>query len=233
MSQTLTRVMECAMSHMENGIPIQDLGLTEPNKRRLIRVFDLYYRWIANRHLDPKAMLRELWPDLDRYAIRQDLKIFHFILEQSEEANRKMDELKVRGMIDDMARIGRAQGDWKPIEAAAKALTKVAGLDRPENPAERLDRVSFLPTIFTTDIKDIDPDRERISADQRKQLASKYGGIIDEHGALIERRKAEMRAEAAMTESDEENAEATEVPTEEDGSEQAVSFGYMREVPCE
>ena len=51
--------MECAMSHMENGIPIQDLGLTEPNKKRLIRVFDLYYRWISNRNLDPKAMLRE------------------------------------------------------------------------------------------------------------------------------------------------------------------------------
>ena len=216
--------MECAMSHMENGIPIQDLGLTEPNKKRLIRVFDLYYRWISNRNLDPKAMLRELWPDLDRYAIHRDLKVFNFILEQCEESNRKMDELKVRGMIDDMARIGHAQGDWKPIEAAAKALTKVAGLDRPENPAEKLDRVAFLPTIFTTDIKDIDPDRERITAEQRKMLAAKYGGIIDEHGALIERRKAEMRAEAEM---------GREAEGLDGGPSDTVSIMHMVEKSCE
>ncbi len=196
----MTRVLECAMSHMENGVPISDLDLTAPNKKRLVRAFDLYYRWVANRHLDPKAMLRELWPDLDRYAIRQDLKVFQFILEQSEQGCRKMDELRVRGLADDMAKIGRAQGDWKPMEAAAKIITKVAGLDRPEDPTGPLDRVSFLPTIFTTNIKDIDPEREQITAEQRKQLAAKYGGIIDDHGALIERRKKEMMTEAALQE---------------------------------
>ncbi len=206
MSQTLTRVFECAMAHMENGIPIHDLALTEPNKKRLVRAFDLYYRWVANRHLDPKAMLRELWPDLDRYAIRQDIKVFQFILEQSEQGCRKMDELKVRGLADDIARIGRAQGDWKPLEAAAKIITKVSGLDRPEAPADPLGNTQFLPTIFTTNIQDIDPEREQISAEQRKQLAAKYGGIIDDHGALIERRKKEMMTEAALAE--ETNAEA-------------------------
>ena len=225
MSQTLTRVLECAMSHMENGIPINDLGLTEPNKKRLIRVFDLYYRWINNRHLDPKAMLRELWPNLDRYAISQDLKVFYFVLEQSEQGSRKMDELRVRGMAEDMARIGRTQGDWKPLEAAAKIITKVGGLDRPENPADALGNVPFLPTIFTTNIKDIDPDREQISAEQRKQLAAKYGGIIDEHGALIERRKAEMAAEAAM--------EAEEGITDDttESAEDAITVTHV--YPCE
>ena len=58
-------------------------------------------------------------------------------------------------------------------------------LDKPEDNRADINKVSFLPSVVVTNIKEVDSDRENIDDEEVKRIAEKYGAYIDEKRTMV------------------------------------------------
>ena len=205
-------LMSGALMHFQSGVPIDDLALRTENRKRLARVEHVYWQWIRNPFaVDYKALLRQLvrghYADApsECHAAQKDIALFEFIKENVTLMSRKEAQLKVQVAAEQAIRIGMETDNVQALTKGGKLLSDVMGLDKPETEQADMNKVSFLPSVVVTNIKELDPDKEYIDDDETRRIAAKYGAYIPEQRTMIEEQVAQMEARAEAKEQENES----------------------------
>ena len=223
--------MTNSLLHFENGVPIDDLALRQDQKRRLARVSHVYWQWIRNPFaIDYKALLRQLVkghfadPPSETRAAQKDIQLFEYIRDTVSPMSRNEARVKVQFAAEKMINIGMETDNVNALDKGSKRLFEVAGLDKPEDNRADINKVSFLPSVVVTNIKEVDSDRENIDDEEVKRIAEKYGAYIDEKRTMVENEVATMEARSgngadADTADQPEENETKEAQHEQSGDE--------------
>lgn len=200
-------LMTNSLLHFENGVPIDDLALRADQKRRLVRVSHVYWQWLRNPFaVDYKALLRQLVrghyadPPSETHAAQKDIMLFEYIKEHISPMSRKEAQIKVQVAAEKMLRIGMETDNVMALDKGSRRLFEVAGLDKPEDNSQDINKVSFLPPVVTTSASDVDPTKENVSDEQAKAIIAKYGAYVDEKRKDIEQRVDTMLAKRDVEE---------------------------------
>ena len=95
---------------------------------------------------------------------------------------------------------GMATDNGRDMAEGAKLMIKLDRLDQPEDNTQDISKVTFLPSVVVTNVKEVDPDKDYIDDDETRRIAAKYGAYIPEQRSMIEKHVATMEAAAAETE---------------------------------
>lgn len=224
-------LMSNSLLHFENGVPIDDLALRQDQKRRLARVSHVYWQWIRNPFaIDYKALLRQLVkghfadPPSETRAAQKDIQLFEYIRDTVSPMSRNEARMKVQVAAEKMISIGMETDNVMALDKGSRRLFEVAGLDKPEDNRADINKVSFLPSVVVTNIKEVDSDRENIDDEEVKRIAEKYGAYIDEKRTMVENEVATMEARSgngadADIEGQQEENEIKEAQHEQSGDE--------------
>lgn len=202
-------LMTNSLLHFQQGVPIDDLKLTPPQKRRLMRVSHVYWQWAKNPMLSPQnlalALIRQgvggkryADPQAEWHAAEKDKWLFDFIVEQVAPPSRRQQEAKVRYAADRLMEMGLATDNGRDIAEGAKLAIKIDRLDQPEDQHQDISRVAFLPSVVVTDIREVDDTKEYIDDEETRRIAAKYGAHIDEKRTMVEEQVATMEARAGI-----------------------------------
>ena len=224
-------LMTNSLLHFESGVPIDDLALRQDQKRRLARVSHVYWQWIRNPFsVDYKALLRQLVkghfadPPSETRAAQKDIQLFEYIRDTVSPMSRNEARVKVQFAAEKMINIGMETDNVNALDKGSKRLFEVAGLDKPEDNRADINKVSFLPSVVVTNIKEVDSDRENIDDEEVKRIAEKYGAYIDEKRTMVENEVATMEARSgngadADIEGQQEENDTKEAQHEQSGDE--------------
>ena len=224
-------LMSYSLLHFESGVPIDDLALRQDQKRRLARVSHVYWQWIRNPFtIDYKALLRQLVkghfadPPSETRAAQKDIQLFEYIRDTVSPMSRNEARMKVQVAAEKMISIGMETDNVMALDKGSQRLFQVAGLDKPEDNRADINKVSFLPSVVVTNIKEVDSDRENIDDEEVKRIAEKYGAYIDEKRTMVEDEVATMEARSgngadADIEGQQEENETKEAQHEQSGDE--------------
>lgn len=186
--------------HFQMDVPIVDLDITRPQKARLTRVKAIYMAWLQNPYVNPLELSRSMLKDeRNRLGNRQDAgdllnaakkdaAWFEWVQDNFLKLpSRKT--LQYRGLHTAQRMIlgGLDASDWHAVDMGLKQQYKYGGLDREEEDPNRINEASYTELIPTTDVTKVDPNRKRISAQRRLELANKWGAHIDEHGLVVDK----------------------------------------------
>lgn len=187
----------------EKGVPIDDLAVSEPQRRSLQRVQHVYWQWIRNPYLvDYKALLKQMVKGkyasrgAEHNAAQRDIQLFEFVKESVTPMSRKEAQVKVLAAAEKAVRIGMETDNVQALTKGGKLLYEVAGLDKPENEQMDMAKTSFLPSVVVTNIKEVDETKADFDYDdaETKRIMSKYGAYIDPTRKMIDDRVAQMMA---------------------------------------
>ena len=196
-------LMTGALLHFEQGVPIDDLNVRRENKDRLARVHHVYMQYLRNPMLDYTEMLRSLIRQGEKKyaglpnewaALQRDKRLLEFVLEHVNVSSRREDELMVRHAAKQAIRIGLETDNPNALVKGGKLLFDAAGLDKPEDERVDMGKMSFLPPVVTTSVKDVDETKEDVDDREMKRIIAKYGGFVDEKEGNINRMVETMAA---------------------------------------
>ena len=88
--------------------------------------------------------------------------------------------------------IGESTGDWKPIDKGLKHYETIHGLNRDAPDVDPTTNTAELPVVFTQDISEKDPERKRITDEERRKLLEQYDATEDQLSSFIDREKARI-----------------------------------------
>lgn len=198
--------MTNSLLYFEKGVPIDDLALRPDQRRRLARVSHVYWQWIKNPFtVDYKALLRQLVkghfadPPSETHAAQKDIQLFDFIKDNISPMSRNEARIKSFAAAEKMLRIGMETDNVMALDKGRKALYETAGLDKPEDHSDDINKVSFLPSVVVTNIKEVDDTKENYDDDEVRRIAEKYGAYIDEKRTMVEENVATMEARSGKT----------------------------------
>ena len=183
-----------AMLHFEQGVPISDIDVRREHKDRLARVQHVYWQWVRNPYLDVFPMFKQLVKgkgadvQSEWRMAQKDKWLFDYVVDHVSPPSRRVDERKVRAAAEQAIRIGMETDNVLALTKGGKLLYDVAGLDKPEEERIDLGKMSFLPPVVTTRVKDADDTKEDMDDAVMKSLLAKYGGYVDEKEVNIEKR---------------------------------------------
>ena len=126
--------------------------------------------------------------------------LFEYIKEHISPMSRKEAQIKVQVAAEKMLRIGMETDNVMALDKGSRRLFEVAGLDKPEDNSQDINKVSFLPPVVTTSASDVDPTKENVSDEQAKAIIAKYGAYVDEKRKDIEQRVDTMLAKRDVEE---------------------------------
>ena len=196
--------MQLSLLHFQRGVPIDDLHLTPPQRRRIARVQHVYWQWVRNPFLDAKALLRQLVkgqfadPSSETRAAQKDWQLFEFVRENVSGMTRREAQRKVEVAAERAIRIGMETDNVQALTKGGKLLAEVAGLDKPESEQMDMNRAVFIQPVVVTNISEVDDTKEYIDDEQTKAIMDKYGGYVDEKRQLIEDKVAVMEARSEI-----------------------------------
>ena len=207
--------MSGSLLHFQHGVPIDDLALRREHRDRLTRVQHVYWQWIRNPFtVDYKALLRQLVRGLyadapsEYRAWQKDVNLFEFVKENVTPLTRREAEVKAKVAIDKMLSIGMETDNVNALDKGTKHIITLAGLDKPEEERIDMGKMSFLPPVVTTSVKDVDETKEDVTDQEMKRIIDRYGGFVDEKEGDIEKMVEQMKARS------EAESEAANLPSE-------------------
>lgn len=217
--------MQCALVHFEKGVLIDDLQLRGDQKRRLARVDHVYWLWLRNPvGLNYKALFRQLVkgkfsdPASETRAAQRDILLFDYIKDTISPMSRNEAKMMVEWAAKKTMQIGAETDNYMALAKGGQLLKDVAGLDKPEDNRADMSKVTFLPSVVVTDIKDVSDTKDGYSDEEVRRIAEKYGAYIDEKRTLIEDKVKTMEARSGQSATE---AKPGEGETKEDGDEQS------------
>lgn len=199
--------MTAAVLHFEQGVPISDCNLDKRGHRdRMARVHHVYFQWVKNPWLDTYQLFRQMVkgqfadsPSETR-AAQRDEALFRFVRDHIAPPCRAESRAKVYAAADKMIRIGMANDDVMALDKGSKRLFDVAGLDKPENEKMDMAKVMFLPPVVTTQVTDVDPNKQNVTDEQALAIINKYNAHQDGKRLAIEKRVNTMIAKRDASE---------------------------------
>ena len=129
--------------------------------------------------------------------------LFEYIKEHISPMSRKEAQIKVQVAAEKMLRIGMETDNVMALDKGSRRLFEVAGLDKPEDNSQDINKVSFLPSVVVTNIKEVDDTKENYDDEEVKRIAQKYGAYIDEKRTMVDEKVATMEARSGHTDEEE------------------------------
>ena len=206
MSELSSNIFRAIVDHLETGVPISDHDLT-PDQVKRINVCNMLYKyWQEHPFCRPRMYLAKVAKRTPAEIVN-DLKVFNFIKQQMDDYSISRDDAMHIALryTEKMFRAADATGDTATMDRALKHWTKLNQLDKDAPADDVASRTAEMPVFFTRDIHVIDPDREKISLEQKNKILAKYGGVQDPTLMAIEAKKKAMlaREESDAREDDE------------------------------
>lgn len=198
MSTTLgTKTITAIRTYIDEGVPVEDLGLTRDQIERVRVAERCYERLQQDPLLDPIRYLTRVEGRTRQQANldRQVVDMFVTTLNTTSKAmwNHRIEQLTIRE-----ARIAEQTGDAKILDRAIthmeKARDAVAEEEKEENPFQ-------LPPVFVR-VDVLDPTKTYYDQEATQKLTEKYGGQVDPLMQLVNQKTAAMKLR--MEQSDEE-----------------------------
>ena len=193
--------MTGALLHFEKGVPIDDLAIRKEQKDSMMRVQHVYWQWVRNPFsIDPRELFRQLvkgkyqGTGAECNAINRDMLLFNFVKESVTTVSRREAEVKVKAAADKMMRIGMETDNVAALDKGSKRMFELAGLDKPEDSRQDVSKIMFLPPVVTTNVTDVDPERENITDEQALAIINKYNAFVDPKRQAIDDRVETMLA---------------------------------------
>ena len=187
MSELSTKFYEVLQTHLDTGVPVEELNLSPAQVERM-RVCMEVYKYLEER--DPFADVATILRN--RYSrtsaqIGEDKKVIHYIIAQLNSNTKEMSRYRALKGIEKSMRMGDQAGDAKILLEASKSLIKLEGLDKPESALDDLHQsVHALPPVFTTDVTKINSDLTNFTDEQREKLFRKYNVQRDKMQEMVE-----------------------------------------------
>ena len=128
--------------------------------------------------------------------------------------SRKEAQIKVQVAAEKMLRIGMETDNVMALDKGSRRLFEVAGLDKPEDNSQDINKVSFLPSVVVTNIKEVDDTKENYDDEEVKRIAQKYGAYIDEKRTMVDEKVATMEARSGHTGDETDQYQQAEAPDE-------------------
>lgn len=200
-------LMKNSLLHFQSGVPIDDLALRTEQKRRLARVDHVYWQWLRNPFsVDYKGLLRQIIKNSHVYAdapsethaLTKDVLLFEYIRDAVSPMSRNEAKIKVQVAAEKMLRIGMETDNVMALDKGSKRLYEVAGLDKPEENKSDINKVTFLPSVVVTNIKEVDETKENYDDEETKRIAEKYGAYVDDKRKMVENEVAKMEARSGL-----------------------------------
>lgn len=200
-------LMKNSLLHFQSGVPIDDLALRTEQKRRLARVDHVYWQWLRNPFsVDYKSLLRQIIKNSHAYAdapsethaLTKDVLLFEYIRDAVSPMSRNEAKVKVQVAAEKMLRIGMETDNVMALDKGSKRLYEVAGLDKPEENKSDINKVTFLPSVVVTNIKEVDETKENYDDEETKRIAEKYGAYVDDKRKMVENEVAKMEARSGL-----------------------------------
>ena len=206
-----TKFFEVLQTHLDTGVPLHDLNLSERDQKRIMVCLDAY-KWIeSNPFADYTTFLRNKH-GRSLSEIKRDKECINYLIAQLNSDTKEMSRYRALRATEKAMAASDAMGDMKTLLDGAKTLIKLESLDKPESMLEDLSKsVHALPPIFTTDVTKINSDLTRISDEQREKLRRKYNVEVDKTQEMVEAKMGffvpagSVLTEAAYEEEEDEN----------------------------
>lgn len=193
-------LMQGALLHFENGVPIMDLTIRSEQKQRMARVEHVYWQFIKNPFLDPYQLFRQLvkghYADSpsECRAAQKDKALFDFVVKTVAQQDRKVSEAQVRAVSKRLMQNGMATDNGRDMAEGAKIMMKLDRLDQPENEKVDMSKVAFLQPVVTTAVTDVDSTKIDYTDEQSRKIMQEFGAYIDPKREMIEDKVALMEA---------------------------------------
>ena len=159
--------------HIENGVPLECMAFSPAQKKRAKVCLDVLKQLEENEMMNQKRYLRQRWNRTDTEII-QDLKVINWLVAEVNGDTKDLSRYRVKQQAERIIRIGQATGDWKAIDAGAKLLHKVEGLDKPETAVDVEANTHMLSPVFVDTPKNgVKYDEEQLDKLRRKYHAEK------------------------------------------------------------
>ena len=172
---------EVLQKHIENGIPLDHMSFSPVQKRRAKVCLDVIKQLEENDMMDTKKYLRRRWNRTETEIV-QDLKVINWLVAEINGETKELSRYRVKKQAERVIRIGQSTGDWKAIEAGAKLLHKVEGLDKPETAIDVEANTHMLPPVFV----DTAPNGVKYDEEQLDKLRKKYHVEKDKTQEMVE-----------------------------------------------
>lgn len=172
---------EVLQKHIENGIPLESMAFSPVQKRRAKVCLDVMKQLEENEMMNQKRYLRQRWGRTDTEII-QDLKVINWLVAEINGETKDLSRYRVKKQAERVIRIGQTTGDWKAIEAGAKLLHKVEGLDKPETAIDVEANTHMLSPVF------VDTPKNGVKYDESQldKLRKKYHAEKDKTQEMVE-----------------------------------------------
>lgn len=172
---------EVLQKHIENGIPLDHMSFSPVQKRRARVCLDVIKQLEENEMMNQKRYLRQRWNRTETEIV-QDLKVINWLVAEINGETKELSRYRVKKQAERVIRIGQSTGDWKAIEAGAKLLHKVEGLDKPETAIDVEANTHMLSPVF------VDTPKNGVKYDEAQldKLRKKYHAEKDKIQEMVE-----------------------------------------------
>lgn len=187
------KTLACVRSHIEDGVPLEDMKMTQDQRERVLVAKQVYERLRQDPMLDVMRCLRRTFGRSLKQA-RGDMEVVSMLVDTLDGVDRTIAEFRARKVAEGIVRIGQQTGDWKPMKAGLDKLIQIDRLDKPEESAENIGERTFsLPPVFVR-VEAVDAKYQTVTEEQRAAIIRKYGGVEDENMALVKRKAVSIAA---------------------------------------
>lgn len=185
------KLLTAVERHIELGIPLCDMDLTERQRKRLEFCFGIWNRIQADPNVDLVMMLRMQYKRTPMQIVN-DRQILSHIMSKLNASDRVFDEFRVRKNADRIIRIGEATGDWKAIEAGTKILKDVSHAGEPETADDLNKNTANLQPVLVAEAGSVIEGKKTYTREELNEQRRKYGASKDAVMDMIEIKENEF-----------------------------------------
>lgn len=187
--QTITKIK----TYLDEGIPLEDLGLTRDQQERVRVCERLYERLQQDPWLDRNRYLRRVEGRTRQQAIL-DLEVVDLFLQSLNTLSRQMVEHRRDVTLQRLARGAEQTGDLKLQERVLTHIEKQLA-DMGDEKDDAVKNTAALPAILVG-VEVVDDSKTSLDDASFRALLEKYNGKPDQIDAMIAERK-EMLIESS------------------------------------
>lgn len=207
------RFYDSVRVHMEKGVPCERLPFTADQRERVLQCEVAF-----------KMKMQRPWMDLKQYfsnalghthnEIINDIRIVNFMMKFINESQREVDKFEVAETARRAMRNSAQNGDDATGIKAGALLTKLEGLDQPDEQAGG-EMLADLPSLITTRVSDKYHNKKDRDEEEMDAIRKKWGVHKDEWMEATEIKESEyVDFEETSNDNDDDTASPTMTESE-------------------
>lgn len=165
--------------HIENGIPVPRLSLSERQKARVEIIDDLYAHYRHNPAMNVQNFIRNKYGLTSNCELYNLQRALNFVVSMLSQGQRDMQRYKANFYADRMLKIGDATGDWKPIDRGIGRIIEINALNQPDPPESMEEQIPKMGYLLTLDATQVKRGAKRHTPEQLAAMFKRYGVKAD------------------------------------------------------